>query len=157
MSKKLKISCIVVAILIVIWATVIFLFSAENGDESSQSSGIFTQLFMRIFFVKYSEWKMLIVEFYMRKAAHTFIFAVLGGLNALFFLHFTNNRYIVFFYSTLLSLLYAVSDEIHQGFVPERSASALDVCIDTSGAILGIFITMILVSAYKEYKIKNRR
>lgn len=33
-----------------------------------------------------------------------------------------------------LTLAYAVSDELHQGFVEGRHASALDVLIDTAGA-----------------------
>jgi len=37
-----------------------------------------------------------------------------------------------------LSVAYALSDEFHQSFVPTRSASAVDVGIDTLGAVLGL-------------------
>ena len=37
----------------------------------------------------------------------------------------------------VIATLYAISDEWHQSFVPSRSASAVDVAIDASGAILG--------------------
>jgi len=37
-----------------------------------------------------------------------------------------------------LAALYAVSDELHQGFVATRTASAWDVVWDTLGALLGI-------------------
>jgi VanZ family protein len=37
----------------------------------------------------------------------------------------------------LLSAFYAVSDEWHQSFVPSRSASAMDVLIDSCGALCG--------------------
>ena len=37
-----------------------------------------------------------------------------------------------------LAAAFAVSDELHQAFVPTRGASAADVCLDTVGAALGI-------------------
>lgn len=40
--------------------------------------------------------------------------------------------------SILAVLIYAVSDEFHQSFVPGRNASPIDVGIDTVGAILGV-------------------
>jgi VanZ family protein len=40
--------------------------------------------------------------------------------------------------AVLLAALYAVSDEIHQVFVPGRGASVRDVLIDTVGASLGV-------------------
>jgi VanZ family protein len=40
---------------------------------------------------------------------------------------------------SLLAALYAVTDEWHQSFVPNRSASAMDVLIDAGGAFWGAF------------------
>jgi VanZ family protein len=37
-----------------------------------------------------------------------------------------------------ITLLYAVTDEIHQAFVPGRTAAATDVAIDGLGALLGL-------------------
>jgi VanZ family protein len=37
----------------------------------------------------------------------------------------------------LLGTLYGITDELHQGFVPLRSVSGLDVCIDSVGSLLG--------------------
>jgi VanZ family protein len=45
--------------------------------------------------------------------------------------------------ASALSLLYAVSDEIHQQFVSGRSATAKDVALDAFGALLvlvGLFL-----------------
>lgn len=45
------------------------------------------------------------------------------------------------FIAWLLALMYAISDEYHQSFVPGRQASAWDVLIfDNLGAIIGILI-----------------
>ena len=41
--------------------------------------------------------------------------------------------------SVIIATLYAISDEWHQSFVPNRSASAIDVTIDACGAICGAF------------------
>jgi VanZ family protein len=38
------------------------------------------------------------------------------------------------------AVLYAMTDEFHQGFVPGRTASALDVLIDSTGCLAGIFL-----------------
>jgi len=38
-----------------------------------------------------------------------------------------------------LVLAYAASDEYHQSWVPERTASAVDVAIDTFGGVCGVF------------------
>lgn len=37
-------------------------------------------------------------------------------------------------------MLYAISDEFHQSFIPGRGASFKDVCIDTLGGISGILV-----------------
>ena len=40
----------------------------------------------------------------------------------------------------VLTVLYAASDELHQGFVAGRHPSAVDVAIDASGALLALVI-----------------
>ena len=50
----------------------------------------------------------------------------------------TGKKY--FFLALFFSLLYAISDEFHQSFVPFRDASARDVFTDFLGAIVSIFI-----------------
>jgi len=38
-----------------------------------------------------------------------------------------------------LGIIYAISDELHQSFVPSRTASSMDVLLDTIGFIFGSF------------------
>lgn len=45
-----------------------------------------------------------------------------------------------------LAVLYAVSDEIHQAFVPGRAGSPLDVAIDAVGVACGIAIWQLIRS-----------
>lgn len=51
--------------------------------------------------------------------------------------------------SWALSTLYAASDEIHQMFVPGRACMLSDVCIDSSGILVGILIACIVLGLRK--------
>jgi hypothetical protein len=43
----------------------------------------------------------------------------------------------------LLVFLYAISDELHQSFVPGRNASSMDVLIDVVGAALALLVSQV--------------
>lgn len=51
--------------------------------------------------------------------------------------------------AVLFSFVYAISDEWHQSFIPGRSAAYQDVLIDTSGAVAGIILYMVLAKIRK--------
>lgn len=75
-------------------------------------------------------------DFFLRKAAHIteyFIFTFL--LYRAFSGSFKMNPLRLSMYPAVLSLLYAVADEIHQYFVAGRSCAAQDVLIDGVGII----------------------
>lgn len=40
----------------------------------------------------------------------------------------------------LFCLLYGISDEFHQSFVPNRMPSVLDLVADTTGAVVAVFV-----------------
>ena len=61
-----------------------------------------------------------------------------------------NNNRKMFLITILICFLYALSDEIHQSFVPGRACRALDVLIDTSGSAFFCLVYFIA------YKVKNR-
>jgi VanZ family protein len=44
--------------------------------------------------------------------------------------------------TVVMSSLYGVSDEFHQSFVPGRSPSVEDWCVDTLGACVGVGLVM---------------
>jgi VanZ family protein len=66
----------------------------------------------------------------LRKAAHLAEYAILGALLA--------RAVISPWVAATLGILYAVTDELHQHFVPGRQASALDVAIDAAGVAVGV-------------------
>ena len=50
-----------------------------------------------------------------------------------------------FFYSFIFSFLYAISDEIHQAFVPTREGKIRDMIIDTIGITFSYFLIRIKI------------
>lgn len=46
----------------------------------------------------------------------------------------------------VLAVLYAVIDELHQGFTPGRHPTLMDVLIDAAGATAGLFLAHLLES-----------
>lgn len=47
-------------------------------------------------------------------------------------------------YALLVGVIYAVSDEVHQVFVPGREASFFDVVIDTVGLLAALLVVWVL-------------
>jgi VanZ family protein len=68
----------------------------------------------------------------LRKIAHAAEYALLGAL----LVRATNRSGSAF----ALGALYAISDEIHQSFVPGRMGSPVDVAIDAVGVGVGILL-----------------
>ena len=59
--------------------------------------------------------------------------------------------------SIFLSFLYACTDELHQIFVPGRSAQFRDILIDTLGASFGITITHLIINLFAKVKARTRK
>lgn len=79
-----------------------------------------------------------------RKYAHFFTYLVLGILvmNALSRSGFIGFKILAL--SISICVLYAISDEVHQLFVPGRGAQVKDVLIDSAGATVGISLYSLL-------------
>lgn len=54
--------------------------------------------------------------------------------------------------SVLSTMLYAMTDEFHQIFVPGRSGNLKDVCIDSAGGMIAIIILEIILCLYQSRK-----
>ena len=55
----------------------------------------------------------------------------------------------------LLAVLYGVSDELHQSFVPGREPSAADILVDGLGALLALGAIRLYAQAGQRYRRKN--
>ena len=128
-------------ILVVLWMTLIFMFSAQNAEESGDlSNGIIVKI--ASLFVSDDltpEMQMMYIHkfsFILRKTAHFTVYLILGVLVWNFLKEFQLKHIAVI--ALIICCLYSISDEYHQTFVPGRSGEVRDVCVDTSGALLGI-------------------
>ena len=81
-------------------------------------------------------------DFVLRKLAHMFVFGVLA------FLWHTNIK--SYEWAGVLAFLYAISDEIHQHYVPTRRGAVTDVLIDTLGIIIALYLVRTLLHKLEE-------
>lgn len=128
------------------WMLAIFLLSNEPATQSSARSGRVLEL-LNSSDVTGSD---IISTFLVRKAAHTFMFLVLGVLIYALMRSFSLTQKKLIGLSILSAGLYAVTDEIHQTFIPGRSAELRDVLIDTVGASLGVLTALYIGKLYRK-------
>ncbi len=127
---------------------VIFYLSAQNGEESSQTSGFVVELLALIF-------KGDIAQDFLRTFAHFSEYTVLGFLMYNVFYSF-NVRFAPLI-SAALSWAYAWSDEIHQYFVPQRAFQFFDLAVDFGGIILGTTVIFLLFKLISKISLKNKK
>jgi VanZ family protein len=85
------------------------------------------------------------LHFLLRKAGHFTEYAVLAWLSARAFQTSTRKlfRQRWFWISLLLVVVYSLSDEFHQSFVPSRTASIYDSMIDSAGGLTALVLMAI--------------
>lgn len=136
---------------VILWMVVIFSFSAQPASESSQLSGRFTQIILNM--LEMTPIPQMIgrdlMHVFIRKTAHFSIYAVLGILTLKAIGEKTRQAWQ---YAWIICVLYAVSDEFHQVFVPGRSAQGKDVIIDSIGALVGICLVVFIRKRGKNYE-----
>lgn len=147
-SKRKKVNFCLFGILSLVVMVAIFLFSAENSMKSSETSGEFIDLVLKLVYEDYEnispkEKANLIVNFQslVRPMAHGSIYFVLGFMYA--GAMWQLNRFSVFSklaLSWMFSFIYACSDEIHQFFVPGRAFEIKDIAVDILGALAGVLL-----------------
>ena len=147
----------------------IFLFSAQPADESAAISGGLLG-----WLVDQLMWLMpdlsLDLDYFhhfIRKTAHFAVYAVLGMLTLTAVrqsrplstarplrVSWPPGR-IELLLAWLISIVYAVTDELHQITVPGRSGEFRDVVLDSCGALSGILLMTLLL--YWRWRHRQRR
>ena len=146
-------------IAVVLWMALIFSFSMETAAESSESSGGFIRSLLETFdrdFLTLSadgqHAKIESLSYIVRKSAHFCIFGMLGFLvTSAVSTHGLSPKKTALF-SLGICALYAVSDEIHQYFVPGRACMLRDMLIDTCGASCGIAAVSFLIYIVRKHR-----
>lgn len=140
-------------VLAVAWMAFIFYMSAKvAADSDAISDGLIDRVLMLTFGSIDADLARS-MSHPVRKLAHFTEYTVLGvlvlnvvrsvklargrGANPLRFAHAAG--------AWAFGTLYAASDEFHQLFVPGRSGQVSDVCIDSSGVLLGVLICFLVI------------
>ena len=156
MKKKWVIRLLWLLVLAV--AAIIFWFSSQNGEDSTNTSSGFISFLLRLlvpgFEDKTNKEKKLILSqlhFYVRKGAHFTEYAMLGASLRLLF-HVLNLRRPIL-WAWIAGTLYACTDELHQMRVDSRIAMWQDVGIDSAGVLVGA----LLVTLWLWHRRKRKR
>lgn len=152
-NNKLHI-CITIAVMIFI-----FVQSAMPGEVSGAESNIIAHFIAGI-----TGWDEQVLSIFVRKAAHFTEFLILGiclsvNMNDLrakkiaageISAHDSARMY--WLAAWLIGTAYAMTDEFHQLFVPDRAGSLTDVCIDSAGVAAGVLIYII----FDKQRVQNK-
>ncbi len=112
---------------LVLWMGAIFYLSAQPSDSLPDVGA----------------WDLLL-----KKGAHFTAYAILAWLAY----RVCEGRKRPFLLAFFIAVLYAVSDEYHQTFVPGRNGNGWDVLIDSAGAFVGLIILARLKLKSKQKK-----
>lgn len=144
-------------ILVIVWMSVIFLFSSNDGISSSEKSNRIARFAIEVL----NDINPSITEkdnfeeklsFIIRKIAHFTEYFILGILlmNVMFILGIGDIRIPL---ACIIVILYACSDELHQVLVDGRNGNIADTLLDSSAGLFAIWLYykfIILRFSYEE-------
>lgn len=124
-------------LLAILWMALIFYLSHQPAVQSSDLSTGLTETIMNIINKILPNTAVGFEAFhhFIRKNAHFFAYLVLGLLIANAMRGYKGKRIAL---AVFVCVLYAVSDELHQLFVPGRAGQVMDVLIDSAGSVVGV-------------------
>lgn len=148
---------IILITMIIFWMMTIFGFSAENGEQSQSLSDKITIKVVQMIKPDYDslnakEQKQFFnhVSFAVRKTGHFGEYGILGLLIGSLLItfarirNFAKGKLLTIGISAGVCMLYAMTDEFHQGFVDGRSPKVMDVFIDTAGGLTGVVFLILI-------------
>lgn len=146
---KNKIYIIISWILVVACMGVIFYMSSQPATVSQKTSDSLLSKIIDVLGIELS-------SRFIRKLAHATEFCVLSILlaNAINITFKTKHTWILALGTTII---YGISDEIHQIFVEGRACQLTDMLIDSLGAIAGIIIWLIIFTIIKSNNERGKK
>ena len=136
---------------VLLWMGIIFYLSAQPAKESSELSSVVMNWLLGLA----ENWIAVDESFFhlvVRKGAHLSAYFILAVLT----MFATETAFSRKLFQTglvfAICVLYAMSDELHQLFVPGRSGQMSDVGIDAVGAILGIGFYIIVQKGLRVWR-----
>lgn len=153
--SKIKIT---IWILTILWMGVIFYFSNQPAEISKEESGKVLakmNLISEADIAKEGDSRISMLQRFIRKTAHVSVYFILGILITLSVLDTILSNFGTYSASYILGTLYAVSDEVHQIFIPGRGPQLRDVMIDSAGVLAGMLIIAMVVEL--KANLKNKK
>lgn len=157
-NKRMK---IITGVLVAIWMIIVFTFSNEPSVETQATSGNVTEkivnIISKVFNITQEQKEKLVQKLnpYIRKIAHYLLYT-LGG----FFIIINMNQYNTLseskkiIISLIIGIVYSISDEIHQHFIPGRACQITDVYLDSLGIATGVVLVLFFIKKYENNKLK---
>lgn len=130
-------------IILLCWMIFIFSMSNRNGEASGNlSSSLIKKSIQVLANIKDEKRLDELSEkysFIVRKSAHFCEYFILAILVINVLISFGINKHL-FLYAILFCIVYAISDEVHQLFISDRSGQIGDVLLDSTASIISSFI-----------------
>ena len=148
MTRKKEIQRLICLSVAVFWMALIFHFSDQKADASAQISGSMTYRMVeeinQIFHLDWEEGILLQyaekLEHPVRKAAHMTEYAILAVIFVANCMQYPRLKKRCYVWAQMGATFYAATDEFHQLFIEGRSGEFKDVCIDSTGALIGLLV-----------------
>ena len=145
-----KLAKILLSIFVVLWLGFIFYLSHQPAYVSAKKSFQVSQQILELVEQDPPIQKIRRFDSFLRNSAHFSVFFVLSlslfPLSRLYGLHRNYS------FTFLFSALYALSDEIHQIFVPGRAFELSDLFLDISGVLLALFLWWLSIQIFSSFK-----
>lgn len=143
--------------------SLIFSFSAQNGDTSGGLSETITTYVLEtynFFFHPESAPNVLVnrmdfIHFLIRKTAHVSEYFALCMSLLLPLNRVLNKKRNVLLISAIASVVFAALDEYHQTFIPGRMGSIKDVLIDSIGITFACIVFYLACTFINKIKLRN--
>ena len=131
---------------VLLWMLLIFHLSSQVASQSNQLSKGVTEVIIETVekVAPERDFDIDTINHFVRKNAHFFAYLTLGILVLNAIRRSKAGGVIALVAAFGICVLFAISDEVHQLFVPGRGGQVKDVFIDSSGAIVGIGLYMLI-------------
>ena len=159
---KIKILRAILIILLLGIFYIIFGFSGQEGEKSGSISWQITEAVTKnikqIQTLEETQKEITLkkIEHIIRKLAHFSLYTVVGILMMSLMSTYNIEQIKRYGVSLGVGMIYAISDEIHQSFIPDRTPAVGDVFIDTCGVIFGIILVRVVMLIILKVKNTNK-
>ncbi len=137
MKNGRKVYILISWVLVLICMGIIFSLSAQVAEESQELSDSFIRRLFDFLGIELN-------SDFIRTMAHMLEFMGLSLLifNAVYSTWENKLTPVIAFTGTVL---YAITDEVHQFFVPGRAFQLIDILVDSTGALVGVIASLIIL------------